>query len=211
MSTNLASILTRVMKHFKDSPFGVIAVIILLCLPTFSACANRMSLNRANDLTSSMNVSSPVPPKGATDDVSVIIDQLSSDPDTIRQLIAAANRKPPEGAKNWRLVKFYYKRGQAAKKLGYFRQSLLDFRKASEYLPKYPDKNPTTANLLLDLAAAEMNFNNYKNGIATIEKARSIMPDWIGINVFLVDTYAEFEELKRAEQVKKHTETMGLK
>jgi len=60
------------------------------------------------------------------------------------------------------------------------------------------------------LAVSEMNYNNYRNGIESIEKARALFPNWIGINVLLVDTYTEFGELKRAEQVKKRAETISL-
>jgi CHAT domain-containing protein len=185
-----------------NAVFGGTAVFFIFTLALVPACTKRMSLEEAKQVTISVSGKSFVPPPRRIDDITKILDQSSPDPETVKRLNAIADASPPTGASIWKLTDFYYKRGMAAKKLGRSRQSLMDFRKAAQIISDSPSKTTTTEFTFLELALAELRLNNYRAGIESAERARKLLPTWVGVNQLLVNCYSLAGDLENAERAK---------
>ena len=185
-----------------NAVFGGTAVFFIFTLALVPACTKRMSLEEAKQVTISVSGKSFVPPPRRIDDITKILDQSSPDPETVKRLNAIADASPPTGASIWKLTDFYYQRGMAAKKLGRSRQSLMDFRKAAQIISDSPSKTTTTEFTFLELALAELRLNNYRAGIESAERARKLLPTWVGVNQLLVNCYSLAGDLENAERAK---------
>jgi CHAT domain-containing protein len=185
-----------------NAVFGGTAVFFIFTLALVPACTKRMSLEEAKQVTISVSGKSFVPPPRRIDDITKILDQSAPDPETVKRLNAIADASPPTGASIWKLTDFYYKRGMAAKKLGRSRQSLMDFRKAAQIISDSPSKTTTTEFTFLELALAELRLNNYRAGIESAERARKLLPTWVGVNQLLVNCYSLAGDLENAERAK---------
>lgn len=185
-----------------NAVFGGTAVFFIFTLALVPACTKRMSLEEAKQVTLSVSGKSFVPPPRRIDDITKILDQSAPDPETVKRLNAIADASPPTGASIWKLTDFYYKRGMAAKKLGRSRQSLMDFRKAAQIISDSPSKTTTTEFTFLELALAELRLNNYRAGIESAERARKLLPTWVGVNQLLVNCYSLAGDLENAERAK---------
>ena len=185
-----------------NAVFGGTAVFFIFTLALVPACTKRMSLEEAKKVTLSVSGKSFVPPPRRIDDITKILDQSSPDPETVKRLNAIADASPPTGASIWKLTDFYYQRGMAAKKLGRSRQSLMDFRKAAQIISDSPSRTTTTEFTFLELALAELRLNNYRAGIESAERARKLLPTWVGVNQLLVNCYSLAGDLESAERAK---------
>jgi len=161
-----------------------------------------MSLEEAKEVPVSISEQSFVPPPRRIDDVTKILDQNPPDPATLERLIATADAAPPTTASEVKLQDFYYQRGMAAKKLGRYRQSLMDFRQAVSLLGDFSSRSRTTINTLVELTLAELRLNNFRAGIESAERARKKFPNWLGANNLLVSLYAIAGDLESAERAK---------
>jgi len=182
--------------------FGGTAVFFIFTLALAPACTKRMSLEEAKQVTLSVSGRSFVPPPRRIDDITKILDQSSPDPEAVKRLNAIADASPPTRASIWKLTDFYYQRGMAAKKLGRSRQSLMDFRKAAQIISDSPSRTATTEFTFLELALAELRLNNYRTGIESAERARKLLPTWVGVNQLLVNCYSLAGDLENAERAK---------
>ena len=185
-----------------NAVFSGTAVFFIFTLALVPACTKRMSLEEAKQVTLSVSGKSFVPPPRRIDDITKILDQGSPDPETVKRLNAIADASPPTGASIWKLTDFYYQRGMAAKKLGRSRQSLMDFRKAAQIISDSPSRTTTTEFTFLELALAELRLNNYRAGIESAERARKLLPTWVGVNQLLVNCYSLAGDLENAERAK---------
>ena len=185
-----------------NAVFGGTAVFFIFTLALVPACTKRMSLEEAKQVTISVSGKSFVPPPRRIDDITKILDQRAPDPETVKRLNAIADAGLPTGASIWKLTNFYYQRGMAAKKLGRSRQSLMDFRKAAQIISDSPSRTTTTEFTFLELALAELRLNNYRAGIESAERARKLLPTWVGVNQLLVNCYSLAGDLENAERAK---------
>jgi len=182
--------------------FGATAVFFIFTLALVPACTTRMSLEEAKQVTLSVSGKSFAPPPRRIDDITNILDQNSPDPETVKRLNAIADASPPTEASIEKLTDFYYQRGMAAKKLGRSRQSLMDFRKAAQFISESPSRTTTIEFTFMELALAELRLNNYRAGIESAEQARKVFPAWVGVNQLLVNCYCLAGDLENAERAK---------
>ena len=142
--------------------FSVLLMIISACAPQ-----KQMSLEEARQVTVSMAGKSFVPPPRRVDDVLVLLDQPSKyDRHTIAELYAQADAIPPDSTNSGELAKFYRERGQAARELGRYRQSLDDLRKSNGYRED--------AWTLMFLSTAEALSGNFQNAITYVKRSNQL-------------------------------------
>jgi CHAT domain-containing protein len=174
-------------------------IIISFLLP---ACSKKMSLEEAKEVPISISGKSFVPPPRRIDDITKILDERAPDAATVERLRATADAAPPATASRLKLQDFYYQRGMAAKKLGRYRQSLMDLRQAASLLGDFSSRSRTTNNTLVELILAELRLNNFRAGIEFAEQTRKKFPNWVGVNNLLVSLYAIAGDLESAERAK---------
>ena len=174
----------------KNSFPNRVVLFFILIFILLSACSKRMSLEEAKQLSISISGQSFIPPPRRIDDVTNILDQNPPDPAAVQRLIATADAVPPATASKVKLQDFYYQRGMAAAKLGRYRQSLMDLRKAVSLIGNFSSRTPTINKMLIELALAEVRVNSFKAGIESAERALKIFPEWAGMNSLLVNFYA---------------------
>ena len=186
----------------KNSFPNRVVLFFILIFILLSACSKRMSLEEAKQLSISISGQSFIPPPRRIDDVTNILDQNPPDPAAVQRLIATADAVPPATASKVKLQDFYYQRGMAAAKLGRYRQSLMDLRKAVSLIGNFSSRTPTINKMLIELALAEVRVNSFKAGIESAERALKIFPEWAGMNSLLVNFYAFCGDLESAERRK---------
>ena len=172
-------------------------ILIFVLLP---ACSKRMSLEEAKQVPVSISGQSFVPPPRRIDDITNILDQNPPDPAAVQRLIASADAIPPTTASKVKLQDFYYNRGMAAAKLGRYKQSLEDLRKAVNLVGDFSSRTPIINSMLIELALAEARVNSFKAGIESAERTLKIFPEWVGMNSLLVNFYAFCGDLESAKR-----------
>ena len=198
-------------KFFNDAFARVALLPVLLLLALLPACTKRMSLEEAKQVPVSISEKSFVPPPRRIDDITNILDQTPADPALVERLIETADAIPPAGASRLKLQDFYYQRGMDAAKLGRYKQSLEDLRKAVSLIGDFSSRTPTINSMLIELAIAEVRVNNFKTGIESARRALEIFPEWVGMNSLLVNFYAFCGDLESAERTKDRATNIMLK
>ncbi|MGD8371526.1 MAG: CHAT domain-containing protein [Syntrophobacterales bacterium] len=183
-------------------PSNVFLFFILISVLLFPACTKKMSLEEAKEVPIFISEKSFVLPPRRIDDITNILDQNPPDPAAVQRLIATADAIPPASASKVKLQNFYYQRGMAAAKLGRYKQSLEDLRKAVNLLGDFSSRTPTINKIIIESCLAEIRVNNFRAGIVFAERAREKFPYWVGVNNLLVNLYAITGDLERAEKAK---------
>ena len=174
-------------------------VFFILVSVLFSACAKKMSLEEAKQVTVAMEGKSFVPPPRRIDDILAFLDQPSGPESAeIEKIKAKAAEPPPDNADNSALANFYFQRGEAASLLSLFKQSNEDFRSALHYAEK---ANVTSEKLLAKLGVSEFVSGNFKRGIDFLERSLNIR-ERPQTYAQLVKLYARVGDLESAERYK---------
>jgi CHAT domain-containing protein len=153
----------------------IVPVCSVLALSSFVfACQSTrtVSLEEAKDITAAQSDVAFVAPPRSVEDVTAILNQQKiAEPEMMEKDQAFADKKPPPGADEGKLAKFFNKRGAAARKVGRSAQTLTDYRKAAKYAA-LSDINPKTVhNIYKNLAFAERSAGNYKSALKAIHSA----------------------------------------
>ena len=151
------------------------AVVSFAALGTLAACQTggppALSLEEAKQVTTTFEDRSFVPPPRTINDITAILDQQQlSDPAKTEEQEAAADAEPPPGNKPKVLVRFYMKRGLAARKMGRATQALEDLRKAMRLMKKGRLNPKQRQKLLLNLATLESSNGFPLNAIRIMER-----------------------------------------
>jgi len=185
------------------------ASILFITLALFPACAGqKMSLEEAKKVTLSISDKSFVPSPRSIDDILTLLNQQHIEANSTRfqYLLSQADSSPPENADYWK-ANFYLYRGDAALKLGRFKQALEDFRSAFHFYDKqshYPDKNgKLRRKLIWRLATTEYIAGNFKNAIRILEDGAKKKIEDPGIYAQLVKFYTLVGDLESAKKIKK--------
>ncbi|MGD8688194.1 MAG: CHAT domain-containing protein, partial [Syntrophobacterales bacterium] len=183
----------------KHRPRNVLLILLLISV-LFPACAKKMSLEEAKQVTVTMEGRSFTPPPRRIDDILAFLDQPGGpESAAIEKLKARAAESPPENADNSALANFYFRRGEAASLLGLFKQSDEDFRTALHYAEKANTKPPR---LLAKLGVSEFISGNFKHGIELLEQSLKIQ-EHPSTCTQLVKLYARVGDLESAERYKR--------
>lgn len=176
------------------------AVFFLMLMAAFQSCVSPpMSLDDARKMRIQIAGQSVAPPPRGIQDVTAVLSQNFPDPKAVAELEAVADSPPPATTSKTAWIRYYYKRGVAAEKLGRQAQYLDDMRAAARWIGDATGKTPLTMNVMTRLAVAEVFHNNYRAGIATIDRAKALMPTWTGTNEILVHLYADMGDIPKAE------------
>ncbi len=90
-----------------------------------------VSLDEAKKITTTMSGAAFVAPPRTINDITAILDQEKrSNPQGLNRAREIARQSPPAGASHDVLARFYWERGQAAARIGDFKQQIADFREA---------------------------------------------------------------------------------
>ena len=180
-------------------PPNVLLFFVLISV-LFPACTKKMSLEEAKQVTVTMEGRSFTPPPRRINDILAFLDQ-SSGPESagIEKLKAKAAESPPDNADNSTLAYFYFRRGEAASLLGFFKQSNEDFRTALRYAEKANTKPPK---LLANLGVSEFISGNFRYGIHLLEQSLKIQ-ERPQTYTQLVKLYARVGDLESAERYKR--------
>jgi tetratricopeptide (TPR) repeat protein len=181
--------------HFSYLPLFFVLISVL-----FPACAKKMSLEEAKQVTVTMEGRSFTPPPRRINDILAFLDQPSGPESAdIEKLKARAAESPPENADNSALAYFYFRRGEAASILSLFKQSNEDFRTALYYAEKANIKPPK---LLAKFGVSEFISGNFKHGIDLLEQSLKTQ-ERPQTYAQLVKLYARVGDLESAERYKR--------
>jgi CHAT domain-containing protein len=167
-----------------------------------------MSLEEAKKVTLSIGDKTFVPSPRSIDDIIALLNQqhLEDNSPRFQKLLFQADSSPPENADYWK-ANFYLHRGDAALKLGRFKQALVDFRSAFHFYDKqshYPDKNGKLRNKLTwRLGTMEYIAGNFKYAIRILEEGVKKKIEEPAIYAQLVKLYAFIGDLESAKKIKK--------
>jgi CHAT domain-containing protein len=158
------------------SPARWAAVFSLAALSALAACQTggppALSVEEAKQVTTTFEDRSFVPPPRTINDITAILDQQKlSDPRKTEQHEADADAEPPEGNNPKVLLRFYMKRGMAARKIGRSTQALEDLRKALRLSKKGRLNTKQRNRLLVNLATVESTNGFPLNAIRIMERA----------------------------------------
>jgi len=145
-------------------------LLLLVILIVGSACVEKkMTVEDARQVTVDMAAKTYEMPPRRVSDVLELLDRPSNyDQETVADLYARADAAPPETKDPNRLAPFYFSRGQAARELGRYRQSLADFRLSNQYR-----ETPATLRLL---STSEAMAGNFRNAIAYVKRSMETTP-----------------------------------
>ena len=175
-------------------------VFICLFLIIFPACAGKMSVEEARQVTVSINGKSLVAPPRRVDDILAAINQSGQyDPARGEKFRAVINKPRPQTDDDATLAHYYHNRGNAAMQIGRQDQALADLRLALDYSLRAGGPNHK---LLNSLGSAEFVYGNLKYAIELFEQSLS-KKEWPSTYMMLVKLYARIGDLESAERVAK--------
>jgi CHAT domain-containing protein/predicted negative regulator of RcsB-dependent stress response len=178
---------------------GTIVFLLACLLILFSACAGKMSVEEAKQVTVTMSGEAFVPPPRRIDDILSILDQPGHfDSKITKKHRAIADSSPPNTNNANKLYPFYVKRGQAALQIYRFDQALADFRKALIFARRAKINDPYIFNRL---GIMELWGGNYKRGVDFLEKTIALEKQCSSYSQ-LVKAYAMQGDLETAEKTK---------
>jgi len=163
MKQNLAVKIDSFRLPVSFSSSGNLLFYLLVILVLFPACAGKMSVEEAKQVTVSMSGEAFVPPPRRIDDILSILEQPGEfDKEITEKHRAKADQRPPKTENPKKLYPFYVERGQAALQLRRWNQALQDFRIALYYSKKAKIRD----SWLLDrIGSREIYFGNVNRGI----------------------------------------------
>jgi len=186
-------------RHVSQSVPDQVLIYIFLILILFPACAGKMSVEEARQVTVSMSGKSLVAPPRRIDDILTALDQSGQYDPAIGKRIKAKLYKYRPSGNNVELAKYYHNRGDAAMQLGRHSQALAELRLALQYSLRAGGPNHK---LLNSLATAEFISGNFKHAIELFEQSLS-KKEWPSPYNMLVKLYTRVGDLESAEKAKK--------
>ncbi len=194
--------------QFANSLYLLILIILSLTIIFFLACAeNKMSLDEAKNVTTSMREEAFVSPPRRIDDILSVLEQPGNyDPETVKKLKSGVSTTPPATDNENILADFYLERGKNALSLGLMKQDLEDFQKALKYAEKKPGKKNTFysdsnyKDLLFFLSIAEARYGNYNLAIDYIKKSLKLKQHGSRY-VFLAHLYLNVGDFDSAQNI----------
>jgi len=169
----------------------VLMVIVLSIIP---ACAGKMSVEQAKQVSVSMaDVPTFVPPPRRIDDILTILEQPGQfDKAVTEKLKARADAEIPENADG----RFFTGRGTAASELGRLQQALDDYNEAMRRMEEAGVHNP---NVMRFLAAVESRIGNFSRAVELLEESLKISEN-PSTYARLVNNYVLMGKLEKADQ-----------
>jgi CHAT domain-containing protein len=187
-------------RFVSHSSIGDVFICLFLILILFPACAGKMSVEEARQVTVSMSGKSLVAPPRRIDDILTAIDQSGRyDPARGEKIRAVINKPRPKTDNVATLSRYYHNRGVAAMEIGRQSQALTDLRLALDYSLRAGGPNHK---LLNSLGSAEFVNGNQKHAIELFEQSLS-KKKLPGTYNMLVKLYARIGDLESAETVAK--------
>jgi len=173
--------------------------IFLAIIPfMFTACAGKMPVEEARQITISVDDKSLMAPPRRIDDILATLNQSEVGDPAVSAKFRAEIEKPPPQTDNPGELKIYYQhRGNAFVQMGNYGQALADLRLALGYSSQ---TRTTDHKLLQDLAYAEFVSGNFKKAIEYFEQALSLK-EWPSTYNGLVKLYTRVGDLNSAERV----------
>ena len=172
----------------------VLMVIVLSMIP---ACASKMSIEQAKQVSVEMAyVPTFVPPPRRIDDILTILDQPGQfDKAITEKLQARADAITPENTDS----RFFTERGTAALELGRPLQALEDYREAMRRMEESGVHNP---NVMRFLGAVESQIGNFNLAVELLEDSLNLSES-PSTSARLVGTYLQMGNLEKASQTLK--------
>ena len=134
MKKNNSITLDSFYRFVSHSSVAEVFIFLILILNLFPACAQKMSVEEAKQVTVSMAEESFVLPPRRIDDILAIIDQSGQfDPEIVAKTKAKADAVPPQTDNYVTLANFYLERGITARELGRAEQVFEDIHTAWDY------------------------------------------------------------------------------
>ena len=178
---------TQKREPTRNTNYYRMVLLLLIILASLHGCATTMSLEEAKKTSVSIAEKSFTPPPRRITDILALLDQPGQfDPAITRRFIEHTGKKPPEGADNKTLLKFYHERGEAFRRLGQHQKALDDFRKALHYAEEEGIEN---SQLLRRLSYVEWSSGNFQHAIESMEKSLQVRKE--------TSTYGGLYELYR--------------
>jgi len=167
-------------------------VLMVIALSLFPACAGKMSVEQAKQVSVSMaDVPTFVPPPRRIDDILTILDQPGQFNKAVTdKLKAQADAETPENADS----RFFTERGTAAMELGRPQQALDDYNEAMRRMEEAGVKNP---NVMRFLATVESRIGNFSRAVDLLEESLKIS-DNPSTYARLIETYIMAGKLEQA-------------
>jgi tetratricopeptide (TPR) repeat protein len=187
------------MKYNSARAFLKKLFVFLLLIPSlFSACAGKMSVKEARQVTISMDDKSLIAPPRRIDDILSVLDQSAQDDLTGSKKFREEIEKPPPQTDNPASLSVYYQsRGEAFMQLGRHSKALADLRLALAYSSQSGGHDHK---LLQKLAYAEFVSGNFKVAIELMERALRLK-ETPATYKGLVKLYARVGDLESAQRV----------
>jgi tetratricopeptide (TPR) repeat protein len=200
MKQNIAVNIDSFRLPVSFSSSGNLLFYLLFILVLFPACAGKMSVEEAKQVTVSMSGEAFVPPPRRIDDILSILEQPGEfDKEITERHRAKADQQPPKTDNPKKLYPFYVERGQAALQLRRWNQALQDFRIALYYSKKAKIRD----SWLLDrIGSREIYFGNVNRGIDFLHQS---LRDQKRVSTYyhLVAAYTKLGDLKTAESIRR--------
>ena len=190
------------MKKISTHTFLNKLSIFVLLIPTlFPACAGKMSVEEARQVTISVGDKYLTAPPRRIDDILSVLDQSpQDDPAAGKKLREEIDKPPPQTSNAATLAVYYHRRGDALVQLGRHSQALADLRLAVAYSSSQaggPDHK-----LLKSLGVAEFVSGNFKHAIELFEQALN-KKEWPSTYNMLVKLSTRVGDLESAEKFAK--------
>ena len=155
-----------------------VGILFSLLFIFFPACAGKMSVEEAKQVSVSMAKETFVPPPRRIDDILAILSQPGQfDAEIVAKTKTRADALPPQTDNYSMLANFYVERGVAARELGRADQVYDDIHTSWEYAEKARSqkvfKMPTAdyARILKELGQEEVYLGNFRRGIEFLEQS----------------------------------------
>jgi CHAT domain-containing protein len=200
-----------------------VLIFTLFVIIFFPACASKMSLQEAKEVTLAME-KSPVftPPPRRIDDILSVLNQRGGSKSFVAEkLKSSADAQPPKTAAPETLKEFYANRGEAAFQLSLYKQAKEDLQKAMAF--NIPDINDGIIKHRLGIM--EMNSGNFQKAIELLKASENYPQVFgegsgaqhhrgsgaqhhnaFGANTTLAHLYAKIGDLESAREAKRKCE-----
>ena len=186
-----------------QSRIALISAAVSLLL--LAACqTTAVSLEEARKITTEQRGTRFVAPPRSIADVTAILDsQPLSMSAKDQDLEDRANRQPPPGAKGGKLMRFFEKRANAARRVGRQAQALEDYRTAASIARKLGEKvdGKDRQAIFRMVGLAELSRGNVATAIAAMEEAVRAWPTPLGYRG-LAQVYAASGDIDAANNAR---------
>ena len=181
--------------------FLTVVSFVSICMSYQGCVEKNMTLKEAKEVTVSMSGRSfTPPPRRVSDILAVLEDAGTADPETIRQLNEKINATPPVRAGKRELMKFHFRRGEAAANLGLYSKALADMRMAYQLME---ESGSYDWNIERTAGTIERLVGNYQQAIQILEK-HTHRKDANGLAFWqLINVYSKIGDFQAVEDVRK--------